>query len=256
MSRGWLLALQVAALAALVGAWALLADSGLISPTAIAGPAKTFDQIRGWVADGSLWPNVWSTLQVLIVGYGAGVVVGVGIGVAIGVLPLVRLYLEPFIVFFNAVPRLVLLPFFVVWLGFGLAPRMLTVFLVIVFGVAVTVQASVEQIPREYVDHAVVLGARRIDLARDVYLPAIGIWVVASARVGIGLAFQAAIVSEFFGATQGLGFFIIHGEAFFDAGEIYAAIAVTVILALVIDALMSVVDRRVRRWMPQPSARA
>lgn len=242
--------------AALVVLWALLAGSTVVNAYAIAGPDAVVRQIGDWIGDGSIWGNIASTMQVLALGYGAGVLVGVVAGVAVGVSPTFRLYAEPFLVFFNAVPRLVLIPFFIVWLGFGPAPRIITVFLVIVFVIAITVQTSVQEIPEEYISNATALGARKIDLARDVYAPAIAIWVVASARIAIGLAFQAAVVSEFFGASSGLGQLIIHGSQTFDANEIYAAITLTVILALAIDLALARVDRHVRRWLPSTAAAA
>jgi NitT/TauT family transport system permease protein len=236
--------------AAVLGLWQLLCSSGAFDPTTVSSPAVVWDEISGWTSSGSLWPTILETLATFAIGYGLGVVVGVAIGVAMGMSEAVRLYLDPFIVFFNAIPKLVLVPLMIAWLGFTRTPGVIVVFLVVVFLVAVTVHKGMETIGGEFVDNAKMLGARTGGLVRDVYLPAVAIWVMTSARLAVGLAFQAAVVAEFFGSGHGLGYLIVHGEQTFTASQIWGAIIVTVILACVIDFLLSLLDRRVSRWVP------
>jgi NitT/TauT family transport system permease protein len=241
---------RILVVAAVLGLWQLLCSSGVLDPITVSSPSVVWDQITNWTSDGSLWPTIGETLSTFAIGYGLGVGAGVVIGVAMGMSETVRMYLDPFIVFFNAVPKLVLVPLMIAWLGFTRTPGVVVVFLVVVFLVAVTVHKGMDTIGGEFVENARMLGAGTGGLVLDVYLPAVAIWVMTSARLAVGLAFQAAVVAEFFGSGHGLGYLIVHGEQTFTAAQIWGAIVVTVVLAWLIDFLLSLLDRRVSRWVP------
>jgi NitT/TauT family transport system permease protein len=242
--------LRVLVVAAVLGLWQLLCATGALDPITVSSPSVVWHQIVSWISAGSLWPVALHTLVTFAIGYVIGVVAGAVIGVGMGASEAIRLYLDPFILFFNAIPKLVLVPLLIAWLGFTRTPGVIIVFLVVVFLVAVTVEKGMSEIEGDFVDNARMLGASRVGLIRDVYLPAVAIWVMTSARLGVGLAFQAAVVAEFFGAGHGLGYLIVQGQQTFTAGEIWGAIVVTVVLAWVIDFLLSLLDRRVSRWVP------
>jgi NitT/TauT family transport system permease protein len=243
--------LRVVAIIAAIGVWELLIEIGTLNEFTVSSPDAIAEQIWLWLENGVLVRAVENTLTILVLGYSIAIVIGVVLGIATGLSPGLRQYLTPFLIVGNALPRLVLVPFFVAWIGFGQAPKIIIVVLVILFLITFTVQTSIREVQGEYIENALMLGARRWDLITDVFAPAVLVWIVTSARLSIGLAFQAAVVSEFFGATEGLGVLIHHGQEIFAATEIYAAIAITMLLSWIIDFGLAMVDRRVSRWVPQ-----
>jgi NitT/TauT family transport system permease protein len=245
-----IIVLQIAFFVLLVGLWQLASVSGRLNPFTVSSPTVIATQLVSWVSDGSLLWNILATLQIVSIGYVAGLVIGVAIGVTNSLSPTLRAYFDPFLVFGNSLPRIVLIPFFITWLGFGLAPKVIVVFLVLVFLVAINIENGMRQIGSDIVNHARILGAGFGNLLWDVYLPGVGLWVLISARICVGYGLQAAIVSEFFGSHSGLGFLVLKGEAAYDVGTIYAALVVTVILALVIDYLLGLLEYRTMRWLP------
>ncbi len=251
MSAAWSKRLiQLLLLAALVGLWQLLVSLGAFNAIAVASPGSVAGELGMLLGSGGIWLDMLHTLRGLAIGYVAGVIVGTAVGTLMGISEVVRAYLSPFIAFLNALPRLALIPLLIAWLGFGQTQQEVLVFLVVVFMVLLTVQASVQNIPRRFVDNVTVLGASRVQLVTEVYLPAIGIWVISSARVAIGIGLQVALVGEFFGGHQGLGYLIEEGESTLNTNLIYAAVIVTAVLAIVIDALLGAVNRRASRWLP------
>jgi NitT/TauT family transport system permease protein len=179
-----------------------------------------------------------------------GLSVGVAIGIATGLSSTMRAYFEPFLVFVNALPRLVLTPIFIALLGFGSLPKVLTVFSVIVVTIALTVSTGTREIQGSLIDNARMLGAKPWNLFRDVYLPGVGVWILSSARVAIAIAFQAAIVAEFFGASAGLGHEIEMDMTSLDATGVYSAILIAGVLAFLIDIALTRVQRRTAAWLP------
>jgi NitT/TauT family transport system permease protein len=249
-SRGLVYGIRVVIVAAVIGLWQLLLSQKVVSSFSISTPAQVVSQVHAWVSDGSVWGTIGTTLETFIIGYVLGLGVGIVIGVLAGLSESFRQYIAPFMTFFNAIPKLVLIPFFIAWLGFGGGPGIIVVALVIVFVVAITAQTGILEIQGRFIENSRMLGASRLNLLLDVYVPAIGIWIMSSARLSIGLGFQAAVVSEFLGSGKGLGSLIVQGEQVFVAKEIIGAIVLTVILAWILDSLLAVVDHRISRWVP------
>lgn len=245
-------------IAAVAGIWELLALGHVFNSVALATPVSVAKIMWKWVAHGSvapangtIWTSIAATMFVFIVGYFTGVAAGVALGALLGASKWVRAYLSPFIVFLNATPRLILVPFLAAWLGFSALPKIIVVFIVISIIVTITVQASISEVGLDYRNNALMLGASRLDLVRDVFLPGIVVYVLSSARLAVGVAFQAAVISEFlFGGTSGLGYLINQGQEWLNTPMIYGAIIITSLLAWVIDFLMSIVQRRVTKWHP------
>jgi NitT/TauT family transport system permease protein len=241
--------LQVLVAVALIALWQVLVSAHVLGTFALATPLQVVDQLRSWSSSGSIWgQQIGTTLVVFIVGFAIGMVGGTIIGTLSGTVPFLHNYLGPFIAFFNSVPRLVLIPFFIVLFGFGYLPGIGVTALVIFFLVAVTVEQGVKEIQGDYVQNARMLGASWGNLMRTVYLPGVSVWILSAARASVGLAFQATVVTEFFGSSKGLGYLIVQGETQFDAPEIYAAIILTAALAYLIDLALRLVERRYVRW--------
>jgi NitT/TauT family transport system permease protein len=116
------IALQIATLVAILAVWELLTRTGVIKPFLLAPPSAIGRQILAWATSGVLLPAIADTMYVLLTGYLIGVAGGVVIGMLTGRIAFFRHYFDVFIVFLNSLPRLVLIPFFIILFGFGHAP--------------------------------------------------------------------------------------------------------------------------------------
>jgi NitT/TauT family transport system permease protein len=210
-------------------------------------------RIREWIQDGSLLEHIGATLGVLVTGFAVATVLGVALGVLICVSDWAYDILEPFLMFFNGMPRLILQPFFVVWLGFGFAAKTSLVVAVIIIMVVVTFVTAFREIDRDIVSNTKLLGAGPAHMMLHVYAPALALALVSSARTTLGFALQATLVSEFVGAAGGLGYLIVKGQQTFDVSTIWAALAVVVVLAMILDAVVAAFERYATRWLPAPA---
>jgi len=235
----------------LVLIWQWAASGRHIDPFFFGRPSKVWDLLVAWSRDGTLSKEVGSTAVLLVVGFVSGIVVGSALGVLLAVSRLAKDVFEPYIVFLNAVPRIILYPFLIVWLGVGLTPKVVTIVLVLVPTVAINISAGFKDIQGEYLSNMRALGARRRDLAIHVYAPSLTLWILSTCRVTFAFAFQATILAELLVATKGLGFLVDQGQSNFNVNEIFAAMALVVLMAVVADALLGLLERRVTRWMPQ-----
>ena len=101
--------------------------------------------------------------------------------------------------------------------------------------------------------NARMLGASRGQLLRSIYLPSAMSWVFASLHNAVGLAFVGAVVGEYLGSSQGVGYLILQAEGTFDINTVFAGIIVLTGFALVLDWLVTIVEQRLMTWQPRAS---
>lgn len=232
----------------IIAAWQLATQFGLIDPFFAGSPAAIWDQLWQWIDDGTLLGNTWHTISVMLAGWAIGAIVGTGVGLVLGTRPFVRQALTPLLAFFNGMPRLIVYPFFAVWLGYGPFSKITLIAFVVVFIVIFNVIAGIREVSGDLTSNVRVLGGGTIDLAAQVYLPSIALWLVGSARLTMGFALQAAVISEFLGSPEGLGSLAVQGEGQYDTNMIWAAIAILVVVAILLDFVISKVQNLSTRW--------
>ncbi|MDV6271601.1 ABC transporter permease [Rhodococcus globerulus] len=242
-------ATQAAIIAGFILVWQYGANNGSINQFTFGSPSGVWNSLQDLAASGSLWGHIWETIKILLLGQLIGTLAGTLLGVGISFSPYLREILEPFIVFLNATPRLILYPFFVVWLGFSSAPKIITVALVVFTLVMINIASGLREVQGSLVDNIRVLGANRLHLIRDVYGPSLTLWLLSTTRVTMTYAFQATIATQFLGADKGLGYLVNFGRQRFQIDLVYASIVVILIIALVLHAILGSVERRTTRWM-------
>lgn len=242
---------QIAVLVGVIALWQWASSTGHVDDFFFGRPSTIWSRLSGWVSDGTLWGDLRQTLELLAIGYFAGLLIGFALGWLMGASRLAHAILEPYVVFMNAVPRIILYPFFVVWLGFGQTPKVISVILVMVPIVAINIATGYQSVEGQYLSNMRAQGASRAQLALHVYVPSLSLWVLSTCRVTFGLAFQAAISAELITSTSGLGYLAAKGQSLFDVNAVYAALAVVTVVAVVVDGGLGLVERRATRWMPR-----
>ena len=121
------------------------------------------------------------------------------------------------------------------------------------FVVFFNVYQGVREVSPNLIANARMLGASPRQLLRSIYLPSAMSWVFASLHNAVGLAFVGAVVGEYLGSAQGVGYLILQAEGTFDINTVFAGIIVLTAFALVLDALVGVVEQRLMTWQPRAS---
>jgi NitT/TauT family transport system permease protein len=250
-------AAQAAFLVIVLGTWEILARLGIIDPFFFGSPFGIVARLADWVVNGtaygSLWFQIWVTLEESVLGFIVGVVLGVVSGVTLGEVPFLSDVFAPFIKAVNALPRIVLGSIFIMWLGLGLPSKVMLAAVLVFFVVFFNAFQGVRSVDRNFVANARILGATRLQVVRHVVIPSAMTWIIASLHVALGLAIIGAIVGEFLGSQYGLGLVIATSQNTFDANGVFAAMLIIGVLAIGAEALMEVVERRLLGWRP-PSA--
>jgi len=239
---------RAGALVVLLVVWEAAARLGWVSSLLMPPPTRVAAVLLELLGSGRLWPH----LVVTMLEAGGGLVLGVGVGVVLGlaaalVPPLAEL-LQPAMTLLNAVPRVILAPLLVIWLGIGLASKVALSFLLVAVTVFFAVYSGIREVDPRLVDRVRTLGGSGLHLLREVYLPSVTAWFLSSLKVAVGFAFTGAVVGEFVASSRGLGYLLSFAQSTYNAALTIALIALVVAVTFSIFAAFERLEWWVFRW--------
>jgi putative hydroxymethylpyrimidine transport system permease protein len=239
-------------LAGLVGAWQLAASSGALADVLglesflVPSPAEIVESL--WENRSLLADNTWVTLREILLGLGCALIAGVGFAVLMHLSRVVRDAAYPLVVASQTVPVVVIAPILLVWLGYGIWPKILVVALICFFPVAVNVLDGLRA-----TDPAAAKLMRSLDASRwqvfcRVEAPTALPGFFTGAKIAVVVAPIGAVFGEWVGSSAGLGHLILTDNANLEVAREFAAVAVLSAMALILIGLLSLVERRVVTW--------
>lgn len=239
-------ALQFGLMAIVLGLWEWLGRS--TTNISFAPPSRIAGAAREMIETGELQSAFASSLTALSLGLGAATLVGVGVGYAMGWWPTLGRTLDPFVSAAYVIPMVALVPAMIVWFGFGLSARVITVFLFAVFEILLSAYGGVRNVDPHVVDVARTFGARRRDLLLKVIFPATLPFMFVGLRIGSSRALKGMIVAEMLFAVTGLGRLIIANAQAFRMDRVLVAAIAVALLGVALTAVIQAAERRVMRW--------
>src|SRR3546814_12433563 len=117
----------------------------------------------------------------------------------------------------NAVPRVILAPLFVIWLGIGLPSKMALALILVAVLIFFSVYSGIKEVDQRLVERVRTLGGARWVLIREVYVPSVTAWVMGNLKVAVGFAFTGAVVGEFVASSRGLGYMLQFAQSTYNA---------------------------------------
>ena len=239
---------QLIALAILIAVWEAAGRAGMLNPLYAPSPSQIAAALYDLFADGRIWPHLEATFSAALGGLVIGVVVGVLLGVVAAMVTLIAELLEPVMTLLNAIPRVILAPLFVIWLGIGIASKVALAFILVAVLIFFTVFTGIRQVDRRLVERIVTLGGGRWALVRHVYLPSVAAWILGNMKVAVGFAFTGAVVGEFVAATSGLGYLLSFAQSTYNSALMLALVLLIMTVVLLIFSIAGRVERYMLRW--------
>ncbi len=191
--------------------------------------------------------NAWRTVQETAVGFAVALVTGLLCALTVDASPLARRAVYPLLIASQTVPVIAIAPLIIVWLGFGLAPKVVIITLYCFFPVVVSAVDGLRVADPEMLALLRSMGATPRQLLRLARWPAALPSVFSGVKIAATYAVTGAVVSEWLGASEGLGVTMIRAQKSFAPDRVFAAIVVVILLTLV---LFAVIDRLARAVMP------
>jgi NitT/TauT family transport system permease protein len=239
---------QLATFAVLLLLWEEAGRAGMLNPLYAPTPSQIGAALVDLFADGRIWTHLEATFAAALGGLALGIMVGIVLGVIAAIVPVFAELLEPVMTLLNAVPRVILAPLFVIWLGIGLASKVALSFILVAVLIFFTVFSGIRQVDRKLVERIITLGGNRWSLVRHVYLPSVAAWILGSLKVAVGFAFTGACVGEFVAATRGLGYLLSFAQSTYNAALMFALIFLILVVVLAIFAVAGQLEKYLLRW--------
>jgi NitT/TauT family transport system permease protein len=239
---------QLVAFAILLAVWEVAGRMDMLNPLYVPNPSRIGAALVDLFSDGRIWPHLDATFTAALGGLVLGIAVGIVFGVVAALVRLIAELIEPVMTVLNAIPRVILAPLFVIWLGIGLASKVALSFILVAVLIFFTVFSGIRQVDRRLVERVITLGGNRWSLVRHVYLPSVAAWVLGNLKIAVGFAFTGACVGEFVAATHGLGYLLSFAQSTYNAALMFALILLILVVVLLIFAIAGWLEKYLLRW--------
>lgn len=244
--RVW--ATRIALLAAMLIAWQLASHSSKVTRFFIGTPFGVGKVIYEWFVSGEIYYHLGITLIETLLAFLIGASMALVIGLWLALKPFWSDVFDPFIKAINTMPRLILAPIFAVWFGLGIWSKVALGITIVFFIVFFNVYQGIREVSPVLLANVRMLGASRSQLIRRVYIPSALAWVFSSLHLSVGMAFVGAVVGEYLGSAAGVGYLILQAESTFEIDIVLAGIVVLTVFALMLDFLVTLLERYVLSW--------
>lgn len=241
------IALRILVIVLVLIGWEL-ASGRLVSAFWVSSPSGVVGGFIDLLESGLLFSSIMSTIYVASVGFLLGAVIGIGLGVLFGINRVVARVLDPFLIGLYSLPRVALVPLFILWFGLGYEMKIIFTALLVFFPIFMNTLAGIRDVDSDLIDVIRVMGANRYDEITKVYFPSALAWVFSGLRISVPFALIGAVVAEMFSSNRGLGYLISYSANQFNTSALFAALIVTTLLGLALDAVVHFAERHLLSW--------
>ncbi|WP_245986559.1 ABC transporter permease [Azospirillum thermophilum] len=222
--------------------------SGLVSPLFLPPPSSVANALVAMIADGSLWQNLRASLMRIGVGWALGTLGGMLVGFAMGIGSVARAVGVPLVSAFFPIPKIALLPLFILWFGIGEPSKFATIGFGVFFPTVIATYSAIDAVPRNLIRMAQSFGLPWRSILRSIVLPGAMPGILAGFRITASIALILVVAAEMIGAEYGIGAFVLTAGNLMQTDALLAGVLVLSLLGLAIGTVLSVLERRLLRW--------
>jgi NitT/TauT family transport system permease protein len=240
---------RIASAALIVGffvAWQLLCVAFGIKDIVLPRPTQILDTL--WSRLPAIMPHAAQTLYSTLVGFALGIVCGVLLGALVGSSRLAYDVAYPLLIGFSSIPKVAVVPIFVLWFGAGTVPAVLTAMILCIFPIVVNVATGLATTEPELEDVMRALKASKLDILTNVGLPRTMPYFFASLKVAVTQAFVGTVIAETVASNRGIGNLMMIASSSFDVPLVFAGLLVLAVLGVGLYVIFSFIEVRVTGW--------
>jgi ABC-type nitrate/sulfonate/bicarbonate transport system permease component len=236
----------LAVIVALLGVWQFISATGIMDELTLPAPTTVADSL--WTDRAMYWDNAQVTLTEIVIGIVIGIALGVLLGIAIALQRVLRVSLYPLVVGSQSLPVLALAPILVLWLGFGIAPKIVIVVQIIFFPVTVATIQGLTSVSSEVLVFGRSLGASSWTLFWKVRVPAMLPYFFGGLKIASSYAAVAAVIAEWTGADRGLGALMLRANSDYNTEVVFGSVVIITVIGLGLFGLASLAERKLTPW--------
>lgn len=229
--------------------WQVAVSSEWVTKFILPPPKDVVVSFYELLFEEDIWADIWATSWVAVVGFLLGSALGILLALACGLSRILNSALYPYVVGLQVTPRIALGPIIIAWLGFGAAPKIALVVLIVFFPIFVNTLAGIASVDRDSAEMFRSLGAGKRQTFTGLMLPHSIPVMFAGLKTGMTFALLATVVAEFLSATEGLGVLVSTFSSQLNMDDAFAAITMLTILGTLLYAVVMIGDRFTVYWV-------
>lgn len=222
--------------------------AGFISNLTVPRPSDVFATLVEFARSGNMWKNLQPSLMRLLVGGTLGALAGIGVGVMIGLFSIARAGLVPLVAALFPIPKIALLPLFVIWFGIDETSK----YALIAFGTftptVVATYGAVDNVDRTLIRMGQSFGLKWSTIVLRIVLPGAMPGILSGLRVSLAIAIILLVAAEMLGAEYGIGAYILQAGSLYDLERLFAGVTILSLLGVILSGLVGLVERKVLGW--------
>jgi NitT/TauT family transport system permease protein len=238
----------IAVFVALIALVELGTRAGWISPLTLPRPSDVLATLVDLYDTGMLAAHLAPSLSRLAVGAALGASAGIVIGVLIGLFSYVRAGLVPLVAAIFPIPKIALLPLFVIWFGIDEGSK----YALIAFGTftptVVATYGAVDNVDRTLIRMGQSFGLPWLSIVRKIVLPGAMPGILSGLRISLAIAIILLVAAEMLGARYGIGAYILEAGSLYDLERLFAGVVILSLLGVLVSAGIGLLERRLLRW--------
>lgn len=246
--------LGVAGIVSFFAVWQIGSMLGVIDPLFFSSPTDVVGAAAVEVRIPRFWEDVRYSVTEVTVGFLVSLVLAVPLGIAIGWYRRVSFTFDPWLNFFNAIPRPALIPLVVLWVGLGIEMKIVIVFIGGFFSILLPTVEGVRTVDRQLLDVAQSFRAPTRRLFTSVVIPATVPFIATGVRLALGRLLIGVVVAELYAQTQGIGVLIGRAADDLSSDRMMFGILIFTLMGVVTAEAAGRVERYLQRWRPSLNA--
>lgn len=238
----------LAVLLVVLGLWQAGSSAGLISPILVPSPAEVLRALWQLIVTGEIFGHLTASLYRLGIGGALGVSAGIAVGLAAGIFSLARSTGLPVVAALYPIPKIALLPLFILWFGIGEPAKIATIAFGTFFPMVIATAGGVDAVDRTLIRMAQSFGLSTGQIVRHVILPATLPAILPGLRIAASTGIVLLVAAEMIGAEKGLGAFVLLAGNLMATDRLLAGVVVLSLLGLCLSAAIGWLERRLLGW--------
>ena len=228
--------------------WELGARTGFISNLVLPAPSEAFNALLQLIETDMLWKHLGASLQRLILGWTFGTLLGVSVGLLIGLFSIVRAGLSPLVSALFAIPKIALLPLFIIWFGIGEGSKVATILFGTFFPTVIATYGGVDNVDRNLIRMGQSFGLSWLSIVRKIIVPGALPAILSGFRISASIGIILLVAAEMIGAEFGVGAYILLAGSLMATDQLIAGVSILSLMGLIMAWLIGKAENYFLKW--------
>lgn len=238
--------IPVAILVTLVIIWELWVQIADVPKWQLPAPSAIAKELSS--SSGLLWEHTLVTLEEIVVGFLAALIAGLVLAGGIAYSRVLERSIYPIVIASQTVPIIAIAPLLLIWVGYGLTPKIIIVALICFYPIAVNTVDGLKATDPDTVNMLRTLGASRWQVFAKLQIPTALPFMFSGIKIGVSVSVIAAVIGEWVGSSEGLGYLITYSQPLFLTARVFAAIFVLSVMGIGLFVLAVIAERMMMPW--------